>query len=88
MDVLGFDYPDYEMFEEEVGGVKRKIIVSIMKRQSMRSVQEDKNKKGIFEKNERLLMKVSLRNRGQNPMPLRSENHRRLVVLTRKHLYF
>jgi hypothetical protein len=38
-DTLGFDYPDYEKFEEEVGGVKMKRIVSIMKRQAMRSVQ-------------------------------------------------
>ena len=44
MDTLGFDYPDYEKFEEEVSGVKMKRIVSIMKRQAMRSVQEDEKK--------------------------------------------
>jgi hypothetical protein len=44
MEALGFDYPDYEKFEEEVVGVKRKRVVSIMKRQAMRSVQEDKKK--------------------------------------------
>jgi hypothetical protein len=43
MDALGFEYPDYEKFEE-VGGVKRKRVMSIMKRQAMISVQEDKNK--------------------------------------------
>lgn len=43
MDALEFDYQDYEKFEE-VGGAKRKIIVSIMKRHAIRSAQEDKKK--------------------------------------------
>jgi hypothetical protein len=47
MDALGFDYPHYERFEgeAEVGGVKKKRVVSILKRQAMRSIEEDKNKK-------------------------------------------
>jgi hypothetical protein len=46
MDSLGFDYPDYERFEGEakVGGKKKARVVSIMKRQAMRSIEEDKNK--------------------------------------------
>jgi hypothetical protein len=47
MDALGFDCLDYERFEgeAEVGGVKKKRNVSILKRQAMRSIEEDKNKK-------------------------------------------
>jgi hypothetical protein len=44
MDAMGFDFLDYEKSKEEVGGVKGKGVVSIMKRQSMRSVQDDKKK--------------------------------------------
>jgi hypothetical protein len=42
MYALGFEYPDYEKFEEEARRVERKRVVSIMKSQAMRSVQEDK----------------------------------------------
>jgi uncharacterized protein VirK/YbjX len=44
MNTLGFEYPDYEKFEEEVGGMKMKRVVSILKRQAMRSIQEHKRK--------------------------------------------
>jgi hypothetical protein len=44
MDALGFEYPDYGRFEEEAGGVKKKRVVSILKRQAMRSIKEDKQK--------------------------------------------
>jgi hypothetical protein len=53
MDALEFDYLDYERFEEEAGGVKRKRVLSIMKIQAMRSVQEDK-KKRIFPKKRKI----------------------------------
>jgi hypothetical protein len=44
MDAMGFEYPDYEKFEEEAGGVKKNRVVSILKRQAMRSIEEDKKK--------------------------------------------
>jgi hypothetical protein len=42
MDTLGFEYPDYEKLDEEVGGAKKKRVVSILKRQAIRSIEEDK----------------------------------------------
>jgi hypothetical protein len=46
MDALGFEYPDYERFEGEAKtcAVKKKRVVSILKRQAMRSIEEDKKK--------------------------------------------
>jgi hypothetical protein len=44
MDALGFEYPDYERHDEEAGGVKKKRVVSILKRQAQRSVKDDKKK--------------------------------------------
>jgi hypothetical protein len=44
MDALGFEYPDYEKLDEEVGGAKKKRVVSILKRQAIRSLEEDKQK--------------------------------------------
>jgi hypothetical protein len=41
MDALNFEYPDYERFDEGVGGGKRKRAVSILGRQATRSVKED-----------------------------------------------
>jgi hypothetical protein len=41
MDALNFEYFDYERLDEGTGGVKRKIIVSILNRQAIRSVKED-----------------------------------------------
>jgi hypothetical protein len=40
MDALNFEYPDYERLDEGAGGVKRKRIVSILNRQTIRSVKE------------------------------------------------
>jgi hypothetical protein len=34
MDALGFEYPDYDRLDEEAGGVKKKRVVSILKRQA------------------------------------------------------
>jgi hypothetical protein len=34
MDALGFEYPDYDRHDEEAGGVKKKRVVSILKRQA------------------------------------------------------
>lgn len=43
-----FEYPDYsKVLEEEVVGIKRKRIVSIMTRQVMRSIKEKKEKKDL-----------------------------------------
>jgi hypothetical protein len=42
MDTLGFEYPDYEKLDEEVGGTRKKRVVSILKRQAIRSIEEDK----------------------------------------------
>jgi hypothetical protein len=40
MDALNFEYPDYERLDEGAGGAKRKKIVSILNRQTIRSVKE------------------------------------------------
>jgi hypothetical protein len=72
VDALGFDYLDYKkFFEEEVDGIKRKRTVYIIKRQTERSVKEDKVRK-MASKNERELMRVNLHSRRQNPLLLRS----------------
>ena len=44
MDALGFEYPDYEKLDKEVGGAKKKRVVSILKRQAIRSIEKDKQK--------------------------------------------
>jgi hypothetical protein len=44
MDALGFEYPDYEKHDEEAGGGKKKRVVSILKRQAIRSIEEAKHK--------------------------------------------
>jgi hypothetical protein len=43
MDVLNFEYPDYERLDKGAEGVKRKRIVSILNRQAARLVKEDEN---------------------------------------------
>jgi hypothetical protein len=43
MDALGFEYPDYEKLHEEAGG-KKKRVVSILKRQAIRSIKENKQR--------------------------------------------
>jgi hypothetical protein len=45
MDALGFEYLDYDRLDKEAGGVKKNRVVSILKRQEMRSIEKDKNKK-------------------------------------------
>jgi hypothetical protein len=47
MDALGFEYPDYERLDEGAGGVKKKRVVSILKRQGQRSDEKDKKKRLI-----------------------------------------
>ena len=41
MDTLNFEYPDYERFDEGAEGAKKKRVVSILKRQAMRSIEKD-----------------------------------------------
>jgi hypothetical protein len=41
MDALNFDYPDYEKLDKGVEGVKRKRVVSILRRQAARIVKKD-----------------------------------------------
>jgi hypothetical protein len=41
MDALNFEYPDYERLDEGAGGAKKKRVVSILKRQAMRSIEKD-----------------------------------------------
>jgi hypothetical protein len=41
MDVLNFNYPDYEKLDGGAEGIKRKWIVSILNRQAARSIKED-----------------------------------------------
>jgi hypothetical protein len=45
MDALGFEYPDYDRLNEEAEGVKKKRVVSILKRQAIRSIEKDKKKR-------------------------------------------
>ena len=45
MDALGFEYPDYELFDVEARGLKRKRVVSVLTRQAQRSVEAGKKKK-------------------------------------------
>jgi hypothetical protein len=41
MDALNFEYPDYDRLDKGAGGAKRKMIVSILNRQAIRSIKED-----------------------------------------------
>jgi hypothetical protein len=41
MDALNFEYPDYERLSKGVEGPKRKIVVSVLSRQTARMVKED-----------------------------------------------
>jgi hypothetical protein len=41
MDALNFEYPDYEKLDKGGEGVKRKRVVSILKRQAARLIKED-----------------------------------------------
>ena len=41
MDALNFEYPDYERLDEGSGGANKKRVVCILKRQAMRSIEED-----------------------------------------------
>jgi hypothetical protein len=43
MDALGFEYRNYEKFDEEAGGTKKRV-VNILKRQAIRSIEEYKQK--------------------------------------------
>lgn len=54
IDALQFDYLDYpKISEEEANCVKRKRIVSVMKRQEIRSVEEKRKKKELATKAKR-----------------------------------
>jgi hypothetical protein len=44
MDALGFEYPNYKRLDDEAGGLKRKRVVSVLKRQAQRSVEKDKKR--------------------------------------------
>jgi hypothetical protein len=41
MDALKFEYPDYERLGKGAEGPKRKRVVSVMKRQAARMIEED-----------------------------------------------
>ena len=58
MDALGFEYPDYDRLDEEVGGVKKKRVVSILKRQAQISVEKYKNKR--LTKRSKLMLEPSV----------------------------
>jgi hypothetical protein len=51
MDALNFEYPDYERLDEGAGGAKKKRLVSILKRQAMRSIEEDQKAASKKQKN-------------------------------------
>lgn len=74
MDALQFDYPDYPKISEEATSVKRKRIVSIMKRQVVRSVRNRRRRKWVRSKKIKEAKKGSPHTRGQNPLPKEAEN--------------
>lgn len=76
MDALQFDYPYYpKISEEEATSVKRKRIVSIMKRQVVRSVKEQKKTEmATKQKIIKEAKKGSPHTRGQNPLPKEAKN--------------
>jgi hypothetical protein len=41
MDALNFEYPDYERLDEGARGANKMRVVSILKRQAMRSIEKD-----------------------------------------------
>jgi hypothetical protein len=41
MDALNFEYLDYERLDKGVRGAKKKRVVSILKRQAIRTIKED-----------------------------------------------
>jgi hypothetical protein len=41
MHALNFEYLDYDRLDDGAGGAKKKRVVSILKRQAMRSIEED-----------------------------------------------
>jgi hypothetical protein len=41
MDALKFEYPDYELLSKGTEGPKRKRVISVMKRQAARMIEED-----------------------------------------------
>ena len=41
MDAINFEYPDYERLDKGAEGAKKKRVVSILKRQAIRSIKED-----------------------------------------------
>jgi hypothetical protein len=45
MDALGFEYPNYERLDDEVGGLKRKRAVGVLTRQAQRSVEAGMKKR-------------------------------------------
>jgi hypothetical protein len=49
MDALVFDYPDYEKFEKEVGGVKRKNNCEYYENTSYEVSSRGQEEKGTFE---------------------------------------
>ena len=49
MDALGFEYPDYERLDEEARRVKKKRVVSIMKKASTKICREGQEEKVIKE---------------------------------------
>lgn len=83
MDALKFEYRDYpKISEEAAGGVKRKITVSVMKKEGYKN---RKGKKEKLTKNRRpkKLTKGSLHIREQNPLLRKSEEWKNLLVLAR-----
>ena len=59
MDAPKFEYPDYERLSKSVEGPKRKRVVSVMKRQAARMIEEDE--KALKKKNPALSQRWLLR---------------------------
>jgi hypothetical protein len=61
MDALKFEYPDYERLNKATEGPKRKRVVSVMKRQAARMIEEDE--KALKKKKSSPELKVAVPNK-------------------------
>jgi predicted protein tyrosine phosphatase len=69
MDTLKFEYPDYERLNKGAEGVKRKRVVSILKRQAARMVKEDEKVSKKRKSTPEPKVAVSKKRKAETPEP-------------------
>ena len=74
MVALGFEYPDYDRLDEETGRVKKKRVVSILKRQAIRSIEKDKKKR--LSKRPKMLPELSVSKKWKIVESIRDEEEK------------